>query len=625
ECRARSPNAPLELRHIMMTNDLIEYLKNKNLLSDLDVHFALLMERLSEAKSPEFSLACALTSRFRNEGHICFDLALFAGEPAAEGERECPACPGLEKWIECLKKEDLVGSPGQTKPLILDGSRLYLYRYWEYENSLIEALTARTKGEPAFVHLGILKAGLPKLFPTVGGETDWQKVAVFASVLNSFCVVSGGPGTGKTYTVAKILALLQEQRGSEPLRIALAAPTGKAAARLQEAIRKARQELPVPEEWKSSVPSEASTIHRLLGSVPDSPYFRHDSSNPLPADVVVVDEASMVDLALMSKLVQAVPAQSRLILLGDKDQLASVEAGAVLGDICDTGTDHGHSPHFCAVFREIAGESLKGGEDTSPALRDSIVQLKKSYRFGAASGIGAVSRAVNDGDGKLALECMKKETYPDARWSELPRPESVSGAIRSRVLEGFSHYLKGRDPAEILERFSRFRVLCALREGPFGIKTMTFHIEQVLKREGLIQADGRWYRGRPVMVTRNDYHLRLFNGDIGIALPDPEAGGSLRVYFASAEGGIRKFPPLRLPEHETVYAMTVHKSQGSEFDHVLLLLPDVPSPVLTRELIYTAVTRARARVEIWGREEVFLAAVSRRIIRTSGLRDALWK
>lgn len=451
-------------------------------------------------------------------------------------------------------------------------------------------------------------------------------MAAFTTALKKFCVISGGPGTGKTFTIAKILALLLELNKSRPLRIALAAPTGKAAARMQEAIRTAREGLNCSEKIKAAIPGEASTIHRLLKTIPNSPYFRYDAKNPLPADVVVIDEASMVDLALLSKLSDAVPRDSRLILLGDKDQLASVEAGAVLGDICDTGNEHGFSRQFRNTYQRITGETLvvKNEGQEEPGIRDSIVQLRKSYRFGPSSGIGAVSQAVKEGNSARALDLMKGAVHEDIRWQALPRPEALSASLKELVVRGFAEYLREDNPLEAINVFGSFRILCALREGPFGVQGLNLLVEQILRKEGLIRKEGPWYPGRPVMVTKNDYNLRLFNGDIGITLADPGGNYQLRVFFPSPDGGIRKFPPLRLPDHETVYAMTVHKSQGSEFNQVLHILPDVSARVLTRELVYTAITRAKEKVEVWGREEVFHTAVSRRITRASGLREALW-
>lgn len=611
-----------------MDKEVIDQLYRKDTFSDLDIQFARLMVRLSKSAAPELFLAAALASHYQRQGHICFDLSSVAGQPVENGKEKSVMCPKLEEWLRVLEKAPVVGRPGDYRPLILDGARLYLYRYWSYENKLVDIVKART-GEADFpVDAPKLKEGLNRLFPNnEGGETDWQKVAAYTSVLKKFSVISGGPGTGKTYTVAKILTLLLEQTGPERLRIALAAPTGKAAARLQEAIKNAKEGLNCSPEIKAAIPEEASTIHRLLKFIPNSPYFRHDEQNPLSDDVVVIDEASMVALALIAKLVRAVSPMARLILLGDKDQLASVEAGAVLGDICDTGNVHGFSRHFRDGYQRIMGEELMEGTvgEEGPGIQDSNIQLEKSYRFGTASGIGAVSRYVNQGNGAQAVALMKEGTVSDdIGWRDLPQSDALPLALKERIIQGYSGYLKAEDPGEIFLLFNRFRILCALREGPYGVRGLNLLVEQILRRQGLIRPESQWYPGRPILITKNDYNLRLFNGDVGITLTDPQAGNELRVFFAAVDTPFRKFPPLRLPEHETVYAMTVHKSQGSEFDRILLLLPDKDVPILTRELIYTGITRAKEKVEVWGRDEIFQRAVSRRIKRTSGLRDALW-
>ncbi len=607
-----------------MEPEFIASLISKQILTPLDVHFARLLMKLAGKDSKDLFLAAALASHSRGEGHICFDVASKAGRRIQEDDPDSVFCPQKEDWLKSLAREEVVGKPGDFRPLILDGPRVYLYRYWEYERRLIEFLTERSAGVPEQIDEEALKKGLSRLFPLgEKGEADWQKVAAFASVWKRLCVISGGPGTGKTFTVAKILALLLEQNIT--LRIALSAPTGKAAARLEESIKTALQGLNCSHAVKAGIPVEASTIHRLLKSMPDSPYFRFNAENRLPFDVVVVDEASMVDLALMSKLAQAVGRDSRMILLGDRDQLASVEAGAVLGDICDTGKPHGFSEIFSERYRRLTGEAVPGERDIrQPDLRDSIVHLKKSWRFGPDSGMGTLSRLVNEGDGPGALLQLKNGSLGDVHWEELPRPESLPLALKGWVLHGLAPYLKETDPAKSLDLFNRLRILCAVREGPYGIYHLNLMIERILREERLIAQNTRWYAGRPVLVTRNDYHLNLFNGDVGITLADPASNGGLRVFFPGTDGGMRKFPPLRIPEHEAAYAMTVHKSQGSEFDRVLFLMPDRSLPVLTRELVYTAITRAREKVEIWGREGVLLETLGRRIERTSGLREALW-
>jgi exodeoxyribonuclease V alpha subunit len=345
----------------------------------------------------------------------------------------------------------------------------------------------------------------------------------------------------------------------------------------------------------------------------------------LPVDVVVADEVSMVDLALMSKLAQSVPSHARLILLGDKDQLSSVEAGAVLGEICDTGHFHGFSEELCERYRALTGDRIdtRAESGKGPEIQDCVVHLQKSYRFGSDSGIGAVSRAINTGDGDLALSLMRGQ-YNDIRWNSLPAPNVLSTQLRRLILRGYKPYLQTADPSEMVYFFEQFRVLCAIRSGPYGVTALNLLIEQILREERLINTENRWYRGRPIMITKNDYNLGLFNGDIGIILPDALSGNGVRACFPASDGTFRWFPPIRLPEHETVYAMTVHKSQGSEFDNALLVLPDQHSPVVSRELIYTGITRAKRSVEVWAGEGVFLEGVSRRTLRASGLRDTLW-
>ncbi|MCX5909121.1 MAG: AAA family ATPase, partial [Deltaproteobacteria bacterium] len=323
-----------------------------SIFSELDIQFARFLMRLSGKESPELFLAAALASSFRREGHICLNLSSVAGKAMGEGEGTW-VCPGIESWLDILKQSSMVGNPGEFRPLILEGSRLYLYRYWNYEKQLADTLRGRAGREDLPLDAPLLQQGLSRLFPAEeDGEVNWQKVGAFGSVLKSLGVISGGPGTGKTFTVAGILALHLEQAKGRALRIALAAPTGKAAARLKESIRGAKEKLNGSPEIIAAIPEEASTLHRLLGGIPGSPYFRYNAENPLPVDLLVVDESSMVDLALLSKLTQAVPKEARLILLGDKDQLASVEAGAVLGDICDTGGIHLFSENFCRSYRE---------------------------------------------------------------------------------------------------------------------------------------------------------------------------------------------------------------------------------------------------------------------------------
>ena len=613
-----------------MNSATIDNLYEHRFLSELDYRFARFLGRLDGTFDVNLLLASSLVSRYRGEGHICIDLAELAGTVIEPQGSEPIVCPPLETWLNALAASPVVGRPGDYRPLILDGTSLYLYGYWDYETRLADVLKNLAGNTfKAFDELH-LKDSFERIFPhgNYDGETDvdWRKVAAFASFRSGLCVISGGPGTGKTFAVARILALLIEQNRDGQLNIALTAPTGKAATRLQEAIKKAKVGLNCDESVKASIPEDASTIHRLLGSIPNSPSFRFNRDNPLPKDIVIIDEASMVDLALFSRLAQAIRPQSRLILLGDRDQLASVEAGSVLGDICDTGNIHRFSPSFIEDCRRATGEEICESDPGASAvsMNDCIVQLSKNYRFSRTSGIRALSQAVNAGNGSLAMDITQNKNIGDIHWKTLPRPDELPRHLRDWITERYTAYLEASDPLEAFDLFNRSRIFSALREGPYGIHNLNIAVEHILQKRGLIDRSGRWYSGRPIMITKNDYNLRLFNGDIGITMTDQNKGGEPTVFFMGPDGSVRSFPPLRLPDHETVYAMTVHKSQGSEFDEVLLVLPDRDARVLTRELIYTAITRAKEGIQIWGKEDIFLTAIQRRIRRSSGLRDALW-
>ena len=612
-------------------DNALPILHGLGMLTDLDWHFARFMERLAGDASPELALAAALASHATGQGDICVNLRQWARRWRIMTDKaEAPAAftlPPAHEWLDALRATSVVGQPGQRQPLVLDRrGRLYLYRYWRYEQRLGRDLLQRAREAPAPVDENRLRADLDRLFPrhsTLTGP-DWQKIAAVVATLKRVCVISGGPGTGKTSTVLRILALLTGQT-DRPLRIALAAPTGKAAARMQESIRAAKPGLGLSNDQAAQIPEEASTLHRLLGSRPDSVYFRYNGDNPLPLDVLVVDEVSMVGLALLAKTVDALLPSTRLILLGDKDQLASVEAGSVLGDLC-MGAGR-FSPEFQTRLSALTGESLPRGKESSSSLVDAIVLLRHSYRFSAASGIGALAQAVNRGRA-VETATLLDGRYEDIDWRTLTQADELPEQLAEPVAAGFASYLDavrtGATPETVFQEFNRFRVLCAVRSGPFGVEALNLLCEAILHKHGLIDHRQAWYSGRPVMVIRNDYNLRLFNGDIGITLPDLEEPERMKVFFLGNDGALRSFAPARLPEHETVYAMTVHKSQGSEFERILVVTPNEPSPVLSRELIYTALTRAKQQAVFYGAPEVFEAAVERRLRRSSGLRDRLW-
>lgn len=518
----------------------------------LDRRFGEFLERLHGAPAPQLRRAAMLVSRRRAEGHICVAVD------------ELPTLPSKSK---------VIGRAGDFAPLVLDRNRLYLRRYWEYEQRLAGAIRARTS----------IAGAKAKDTPA-----DRQQQAARNAATRNFSVITGGPGTGKTHSVLAILNRLGEERGGSQLKIALAAPTGKAAARLTESLRAMASE------------HEATTLHRLLGPIPDSPYFRHNGQRPLTADVVIVDEASMVDLALMAKLVDAVPLTSRLILLGDRHQLASVEAGSVLADICDAA------------------------QPPDSPLHGAVVELERNYRFAESGGIYKLSTAINTGDADAAIATLRTADS-ELSWSKLRKPDRLSSALRERVISGYGPYLRAVDPAVALAELQQFRILCAVRHGLYGVDGLNSLAEEALAGAGLLTPRSGWYAGRPITITRNDHNLQLFNGDSGIVLPDADAAGELRAFFLSPDGKLRRFLPSRLPLHETAFALTVHKSQGSEFKDLLLVLPERDAPVLTRELLYTGITRARATAEVWANEETLRVAIERRTSRTSGLSDALWQ
>ncbi|MGD9226191.1 MAG: exodeoxyribonuclease V subunit alpha [Desulfobacterales bacterium] len=619
-----------------MEKNTLRNLLQKGLLSEIDVHFAKFITGFSPDNDPDIFLAAALVSHTTAGGNICLNLETISGIllPGTHEDMAPIECPELDGWLEKLKTHPAVGRPGETCPLILDDkNRFYLYRYWDYENTLSRSIEKRICKNIENLDFQRLQNSLDRLFPKSNRqEVNWQKIAAAVASLRHFSVITGGPGTGKTFTITKILALLLEQTDGKMLQIYLAAPTGKAAARLKESLEHAKDRMNCNDAIKAAIPAEVLTIHRMLKPISGSPYFRHDFDNPLMADVVVVDEASMVDLALMTKLIQAVPDDARLILIGDKDQLASVEAGSVLGDICDRDVMHGFSVSFMDRLLEFTGENVDQmfrASDERSRLQDSIVVLQKSYRFVAGSGIGGLSRAVNRADADTVFAMLDDSDEKSINWQPLKANQDLIETLSQQIVSGYQSYLNTRDPADALQRLQRFKILCALNIGPLGVQAINRLAEQVLSRQNLIQmdpmAENPWYAGRPVLITRNHYPLGLFNGDIGITMPgDGARDRELFVYFPEDTGGVRRFQTYQLPEHETVYAMTVHKSQGSEFDEVLLILPDKDFSILTRELIYTALTRARKKIRIWGNRSIIRNAIARKIERTSGLRDALW-
>ena len=663
----------------------LQHLMDHGVLRPLDLQFAkFLGQQEKNSDKNLIMLLAAMTSHELGKGHVCIDIEqVEQGDlftlPAKYRDALLALVPEKNQWISELSAASTVSNGTEATPLAFDGTRLYLQRYWSFEQRVANRITKAAQSVAVNPQLSntldelftrqyhFLFSGLKKLennnqvsrqqlvcdmLDVVGSSeldwqaidavllaatksselepldnliptkhcVNWQKVAAAVALTRRFSVISGGPGTGKTTTVTKLLASLvtQAQQDNKSIAIKLVAPTGKAAARLTESIGQAVQSIGLAPEVKEAIPTDASTLHRLLGYIPNQVDFRHNKSNPLHLDVLVVDEASMVDLPMMARLLDAVPEHARVILLGDKDQLASVEAGAVLGDICQF-TKMGYSQNQAQQLSQLTGYALPV-QSHNNAVADSLCMLQKSYRFDARSGIGQLAKAINEGS-KFKVEAVWAKGFSDIRFHDLSN-DSYNAMI-TMMVNGYRSYLghihAGDKPEVALKAFSQIQLLCAMREGDFGVVGLNQRIEKGLRKSNLIpHGDEVWYSGRPVMVTQNDYGVGLYNGDIGIAMPDP-VDQRLRVYFDMPDGSIRGVLPSQLPEHETVYAMTIHKSQGSEFEHTVLALPAEFSPILTRELIYTGVTRAKKKLDLFATEKVVARGVMIKTQRNSGL------
>lgn len=614
-------------------------------LGHAEVHVADAIERAVPGTADAVLLAATLAVRATRLSHVCVVLADVPGALVLEDDADRDRSDGpvslgggaglaglpwppLDEWaaevrasaaVALVDGEGRVDSgvvDGIVRPLVFDGARVYLERYWRFERLVGDDLLARAGADRAVLVGGRRLAGLTagqravaepildRLFGAVGAAPDLQRQAAEAALSRQLVVIAGGPGTGKTRTVARLLAAIHQvaRAGSRPLQVALAAPTGKAAARMTEAVHLEVSAAGLAGDHAAPLlATEASTIHRLLGG--RGPRFRHHRGNPLAADVVVVDEASMISLPLMARLLDAVRPDTRLVLVGDPYQLASIEAGAVLGD--------------------VVGGAPAGA---SGPMAASVVVLERVHRFGADSTIAALAAAVRDDDADRAVELLRAGR-PDVEWvvpDDRARLRTVEDEVVGSSVAVVRSALDG-DGVSGLAHGADVKVLAATRQGPLGTYAWSDRIEALAARaEPRLRAGGRWYVGRPVIVTRNDPMNGLVNGDTGLVVATADA---MAVVFPDADperGGTRTFQPSQLSDIETWWAMTIHKSQGSEYRHAVVSLPAAGSPILTRELLYTAVTRAKERVTVVASEAAVRAAIARPVARASGLRPRLW-
>lgn len=642
----------------------------QGLLRHIDSALAAQLLRLDAQAHPALLVAAALLAHMEGRGHTCLPVSDLCAPPAALWGSAGAALDGphgvhalwahlpatLADWQAalsgaCVRPSD---APDRGQPLVLGGEAaaplLYLRRYAGYEQRVAQGLLQRAS-DPLDVPEAQARLWLDRFFgqaSSTAAEPDWQKLACAVALRSRLSVITGGPGTGKTYTAARLLALLLalHPEGS-PLRVALAAPTGKAAARLKQSIDQALsglvQQVPADSGLNLSElvarMGPARTLHALLGARPDARQFRHHAANLLDVDVLIVDEASMVHLEMMDALLQALPPSARLVLLGDKDQLASVEAGAVLGDLCRDAAAGRYSARTAQHVQALTGQALPaayladplGGEAAAPVLAQQTVMLRQSRRFQGA--IGQLALAVNRGDVAGAHAALQASADGALRALQPATPQAVCAlALGSTGLPSYADSLRlvqagpagpgGEAHADwvraVLQSLEGFRILCAVHQGEWGTQGLNAAVQKALADQGLLRVAGEWFVGRPVMVTRNDPQLGVFNGDVGLVLPCPQ--GVLKAWFMDGEQ-LRSVRVSRLAHAETAFAMTVHKSQGSEFAHTVLVLPPGSAEVLTRELVYTGITRAREQFTlVEGQAGLFQAAMARPSVRASGLR-----
>jgi exodeoxyribonuclease V alpha subunit len=559
----------------------------------------------SQTSSPSKSVYCAaaLASNLLREGHVWCNLAEFAEKAyvSVDNPDTVTQFPELKSWLEELVRAEVTGSSGEFKPLILENESICLYRYWNYERQAAEMIKKIANHE----HERFPESTIVRCMQSICGESQLdqhQYDAIMAAVHNSFTVITGGPGTGKTTTVARIVAVLRQLYAEHPYRTALAAPTGKAAMRLGESLQHALSSLVLDNTDREHFPIETQTIHRLLGTIPGQIYFRHNRQHPLPFDLIIIDEASMVDISLMAKLLEAVPPGCRLILLGDKNQLASVEAGSVLADICK-------------IPEQTAPTDSYTAPDNPHRSPISLVTLTKSFRFQKDSGIGQLAESINSGSVESALAVLNCGNQ--CRFNFITDIKSLHRMLIVQAKQWLDQLTSVKEPESALTLINEFRILTTLRHGMWGAESINDIMKENCRSVSYRHEQSLLFDGMPIMVTSNDYRNDLFNGDTGVIF---RQASHFYAFFGDRGNSVRSIALRSLSSWEPSFAITVHKSQGSEFINTLFILPPLDTPLLSRELIYTAVTRSRTSISILGSEPVLRAGIARTTKRSSGLK-----
>ncbi|MDZ7806799.1 MAG: exodeoxyribonuclease V subunit alpha [Gracilimonas sp.] len=598
----------------MSTWNMLQNWRAEGFVTDVELEYARFLRQIDANINNDVLLAATACIYAQKNGHICIDLNNPTNEPLFDEDKTKVRLDleTLKKWETSLQESDIVSQNGSLQPLILEDGRLYLHKLWKFEEELTDWIRKRAKVTNK-VTKSEIKAISEFLEPKNDlFESNWQEVALCLSFIKDLIVISGGPGTGKTYTVLNIIAAQSLLKQGQNFSIALAAPTGKAARRLIDSIEEGKERLPDHIKEKIELPDNALTVHKLLGASYRGNTFKFDHFNHLPHDLIIVDEASMLDINMWVRLVRAIGPDTKLVVLGDKDQLASVEAGSILGDIC--GGKNSYSSAVATQIADLTGTAPSTALQNTPAINDCVVFLTTSYRFGEESGIKKLADAINNQDSDTVINLLQSDDHQDLQWIE-SKTEFLEIIISKYGINHFEEY--SVIPKNRMEASNKRKILCAIRKTKMGVESINQTVEIGIKRKNSLIRSIEWYDGRLVMATKNDAVLRIRNGEMGIF-----SSKERKVQF-EGEHNV-SISPSRLDDYESAFAITIHKSQGSEFDDVAIILPEMYLGVLSKEILYTAVTRARNSTLVFGSKEIIQKTVERSVNRQSGVKGKIW-